>query len=68
VGDMPRPFIQELDLRNGVNGHALDVVSDRLNAVPGFKTSAGQWKYFFFCLLERCGSGEEIQYFVFAVF
>jgi hypothetical protein len=37
---MPRPhvLIKELDLRNG---HTFNTVNDRLNAVPGFKTSAG---------------------------
>lgn len=36
---MPRHvLIKELDLRNG---HTFNTVNDRLNAVPGFKTSAG---------------------------
>jgi hypothetical protein len=33
-----RVLIKELDLRNG---HTSNTVADRMNAVPGFKTSAG---------------------------
>ena len=39
---MPRHvFVKEQDLCNNGQGHTILAVNERLNAVPGFKTSAG---------------------------